>query len=57
MPFYLILGLSVTTETTDISMSMCSLNSTTTSQPEGGDYTNSTATEHQIGKCVYDLLV
>ncbi|XP_003492891.1 gamma-aminobutyric acid type B receptor subunit 2 isoform X1 [Bombus vosnesenskii] len=43
-------GLSVTTETTDISMSMCSLNSTTTSQPEGGDYTNSTATEHQIGK-------
>ncbi|XP_076625041.1 gamma-aminobutyric acid type B receptor subunit 2 [Colletes latitarsis] len=32
-------GLSVNTETTDISMSMCSLNSTTISQPEG-DYAN-----------------
>ncbi|XP_034181668.2 gamma-aminobutyric acid type B receptor subunit 2 isoform X1 [Osmia lignaria lignaria] len=36
-------GLSVTTETTDISMSMCSLNSTTISQPEG-DYANTTTT-------------
>ncbi|EFN87915.1 Gamma-aminobutyric acid type B receptor subunit 2 [Harpegnathos saltator] len=32
-------GPSITTETTDISMSMCSLNSSTVSQPEG-DYVN-----------------
>ncbi|KAK9299421.1 hypothetical protein QLX08_007581 [Tetragonisca angustula] len=43
-------GLSVTTETTDISMSMCSLNSTTTSQPEAGDYASSAATEHHTAK-------
>lgn len=36
-------GLSITTETTDISMSMCSLNSTTISQPDG-EYANATAT-------------
>ncbi|XP_076249842.1 gamma-aminobutyric acid type B receptor subunit 2 isoform X2 [Calliopsis andreniformis] len=42
-------GLSMTTETTDISMSMCSLNSTTTSQPEG-DYANVTTTEQQTVK-------
>ncbi|CAL7939276.1 unnamed protein product [Xylocopa violacea] len=40
-------GLSVTTETTDISVSMCSLNSTTTSQPEGGDYVGSIAATEQ----------
>lgn len=33
------LGPSITTETTDISMSMCSLNSSTVSQPDG-DYVN-----------------
>ncbi|XP_017886099.1 gamma-aminobutyric acid type B receptor subunit 2 [Ceratina calcarata] len=44
-------GLSVTTDTTDISTSMCSLISTTTSQPEGGEYTSSTiVTEQQAGK-------
>ncbi|XP_018049231.1 PREDICTED: gamma-aminobutyric acid type B receptor subunit 2 isoform X1 [Atta colombica] len=32
-------GPSITTETTDVSMSMCSLNSSTVSQPEG-DYVN-----------------
>ncbi|XP_076162250.1 gamma-aminobutyric acid type B receptor subunit 2 [Ptiloglossa arizonensis] len=39
-------GLSVNTETTDISMSMCSLNSTTISQPDG-DYANATTVEQQ----------
>lgn len=34
-----VLGVSVVTETTDISMSMCSLNSTTCSQPES-EYVN-----------------
>lgn len=32
-------GPSITTETTDVSMSICSLNSSTVSQPEG-DYVN-----------------
>ncbi|KOC70384.1 Gamma-aminobutyric acid type B receptor subunit 2 [Habropoda laboriosa] len=40
-------GLSITTETTDISVSMCSLNSTTISQPEAVEYTNVTANEQQ----------
>ncbi|OAD60223.1 Gamma-aminobutyric acid type B receptor subunit 2 [Eufriesea mexicana] len=43
-------GLSVTTETTDISMSMCSLNSTTTSQPDGVDYANTIIAEQQAVK-------
>ncbi|XP_023288258.1 gamma-aminobutyric acid type B receptor subunit 2, partial [Orussus abietinus] len=42
-------GPSLTTETTDISVSMCSLNSTTASQPEG-DYVNVTATEQHAAK-------
>ncbi|XP_053996169.1 gamma-aminobutyric acid type B receptor subunit 2-like isoform X2 [Hylaeus anthracinus] len=42
-------GLSVNTETTDISISMCSLNSTTTSQPEA-DYANATIVEQQAAK-------
>ncbi|KAG7202412.1 hypothetical protein KM043_018728 [Ampulex compressa] len=42
-------GPSITTETTDISMSMCSLISTTVSQPEG-DYVNVGSAEHQAIK-------
>ncbi|XP_043794606.1 gamma-aminobutyric acid type B receptor subunit 2 isoform X2 [Apis laboriosa] len=43
-------GLSLATETTDISISMCSLNSTTISQPEGVDYASTIATEQPISK-------
>ncbi|XP_015435948.1 PREDICTED: gamma-aminobutyric acid type B receptor subunit 2 [Dufourea novaeangliae] len=42
-------GLSVNTETTDISMSMCSLNSTTISQPEA-EYVNANAIEQQAAR-------
>ncbi|XP_024936247.1 gamma-aminobutyric acid type B receptor subunit 2 isoform X2 [Cephus cinctus] len=42
-------GPSLTTETTDISMSMCSLNSTTTSQPEL-DYVNLSAADNHATK-------
>ncbi|XP_033220123.1 gamma-aminobutyric acid type B receptor subunit 2 isoform X2 [Belonocnema kinseyi] len=42
-------GLSVNTETTDISVSMCSLNSPTVSQAEG-DYVNVSAIEQQLAK-------
>ncbi|XP_076644578.1 gamma-aminobutyric acid type B receptor subunit 2 [Halictus rubicundus] len=42
-------GMSVNTETTDISMSMCSLNSTTISQPEP-DYANTNGLEQQAPK-------
>ncbi|XP_031786895.1 gamma-aminobutyric acid type B receptor subunit 2 isoform X2 [Nasonia vitripennis] len=43
-------GPSVTTETTDISMSMCSLNSTTNVSQLEGDYVNVSSLEQQVAK-------
>ncbi|XP_011501119.1 PREDICTED: gamma-aminobutyric acid type B receptor subunit 2-like [Ceratosolen solmsi marchali] len=43
-------GPSVTTETTDVSMSMCSLNSTTNISQLEGDYVNVSSLEQQVTK-------
>lgn len=46
------LGPSVNTETTDISVSMCSLNSTTVLSQTEGDYVNVSSIEQHLIKCV-----